>query len=968
MKKQIWIVAISPILTLTSTLTLASTLALALTLTACNIAPGAEAENTEAARPLDQASWPTPQPTAVQAAPTPFPKITLAPTDTPTPRPSEAMADSSSVGEGGLTFSGDIGELVKQVTQLSGGYPPTAAAMVTADETAIHQGPATSYPSLGTAQQGELAAILGQNSAGDWRYVLTRSAVQGWLPAEALQVTFTLGEAPVLPDAPAPQEPASAINTASPLGELEAVAVALVTAGGSLPIRLGPAASYPVSGTVEQGELAGVFGVNTTGNWLYVYTISGVNGWLPAESVRITGSLADAPVLPANLLAASAPPIESSSASDANNPVTNSAGVEPLVPDQLRAVAKARVDNAGLNLRQGPGAGYEQLGTLSRDDEVSLLALNKTGDWALVKTADGAAGWVSLDYLAIEGSLADAPQVISPAPGRYLPPGQVAPLFPSSSDSNAAAPGASRGSAQPGADATPLEPASTSGAALTPASLSPVTRARARGSGMDLYAGPGISYATIVTLSLDEGVAVLARSQDGAWALVKPDNTYRSPGWAPLEDLSLDGSLADAPQVITAWVDSNELSVRRGPGLFYEQTGQVAINTLVAVLGVNQGRNWALIQPIMSSGQGWIQINFLTLAGDWADVPVASAPPAEASSQASPASPPANVTRPGTLVFQTSSGGDIMVANPDGSGLQRLTQGIDPALSPDGRTVAFTRWTGEDGALWLIDVDGSNERPVLGGTRQAKHPAWSPDGQRVVVNFQQGGRLDPRQVCQNLIDLGDKQPDIPWNVDPDSVKAKFIDNLPYLCWTLPPDPHWGLRVFDTASGGFEDVPSDTYSFGPEWDPANPWRIVSSGQNGLVQLDVNRSEGWALTDRLEDHTPVFSPDGRYIAIAFNNNGHFDIHRLNSDGSGRLPLTKTPLWVTAQPGDNQPWNSVSPAWSPDGSQIAFLTDRAGRWEIWVMNVDGSNQRPMFPDQVNDQLQISYDFVDERMLSWN
>jgi Tol biopolymer transport system component len=60
-------------------------------------------------------------------------------------------------------------------------------------------------------------------------------------------------------------------------------------------------------------------------------------------------------------------------------------------------------------------------------------------------------------------------------------------------------------------------------------------------------------------------------------------------------------------------------------------------------------------------------------------------------------------------------------------------------------------------------------------------------------------------------------------------------------------------------------------------------------------------------------------------------------------------------------------VSPAWSPDGSQIAFLTDRTGHWEIWVMNADGSNQRPMFPDEVNDQLQITYDFVDERMLSW-
>jgi Tol biopolymer transport system component len=103
------------------------------------------------------------------------------------------------------------------------------------------------------------------------------------------------------------------------------------------------------------------------------------------------------------------------------------------------------------------------------------------------------------------------------------------------------------------------------------------------------------------------------------------------------------------------------------------------------------------------------------------------------------------------------------------------------------------------------------------------------------------------------------------------------------------------------------------------------------------------------------------------VAFNNHGKYNIHRLNSDGEGRVPLTKTPLWVTAEPGDQEAWNNVSPAWSPDGSQIAFLTDRTGRWEIWVMNLDGSSQRPMFPDEVNDQLQFNYAFVDERVLSW-
>jgi Tol biopolymer transport system component len=305
--------------------------------------------------------------------------------------------------------------------------------------------------------------------------------------------------------------------------------------------------------------------------------------------------------------------------------------------------------------------------------------------------------------------------------------------------------------------------------------------------------------------------------------------------------------------------------------------------------------------------------------------------------------------------------------NPDGTGLRRLTQGIDPVLSPDGQTVAFTRWTGEDGTLWLIGVDGGHERAVLGETKQAKHPSWSPDGQRLVVNFQHGGRLDPKQICENLIKLGNNNPGIPFNVDPDTVEVKLKDGQPYLCWTLPPDPHWGLRVVKVTDGSYEDMPSDSYAFSPEWDPATPWRVVSSGLNGLIQLDVNRAAQWALTSQGEDHTPAFSPDGRYIAVAFNNNGQYDIHRLNSDGNGRVALTKTPLWVTAEPGEQKPWNNVAPAWSPDGSQIAFLSDRSGRWEIWVMNADGSEQRPMFSDQVNDQLDIHYDFVDERVLSW-
>jgi Tol biopolymer transport system component len=308
-----------------------------------------------------------------------------------------------------------------------------------------------------------------------------------------------------------------------------------------------------------------------------------------------------------------------------------------------------------------------------------------------------------------------------------------------------------------------------------------------------------------------------------------------------------------------------------------------------------------------------------------------------------------------------------MVINPDGTGLRRLTHGIDPVLSPDGQTVAFTRWEGETGTLWLINMDGSNERSILGFIKQAKGPDWSPDGSQIVFNFQTGGRTDPKTECFGLGE-GKSPPRPPGNAT--NIKVKFGSSGASLCWTLPPDPHWGLRVVNLADGNFKDVDGGTYAFRPAWDPGQAWRIISDGGRGLLEVDVNRDYRQGITDEINDGSPVFSPDGRYLAVTMGQQGGgpgWDIYRLNTNGTGRVRLTQTPLWETATPGNDKAWNNVAPAWSPDGSQIAFLTDRTGRWEIWVMNADGSDQHSLFSDEINNQLQITYNFVDERVLSW-
>jgi dipeptidyl aminopeptidase/acylaminoacyl peptidase len=106
--------------------------------------------------------------------------------------------------------------------------------------------------------------------------------------------------------------------------------------------------------------------------------------------------------------------------------------------------------------------------------------------------------------------------------------------------------------------------------------------------------------------------------------------------------------------------------------------------------------------------------------------------------------PPAN-TRPasgptGVLVSETSSGGSIYTINADGTNLRYLTDGLDPALSPDRQWVAFARWDFPYG-LYIIKTDGSGERQLFGAPL-VKAPAWSPDGSQIAYLTNAGGQWD----------------------------------------------------------------------------------------------------------------------------------------------------------------------------------------------------------------------------------
>ncbi|WP_435056425.1 amidohydrolase family protein [Streptomyces venezuelae] len=115
------------------------------------------------------------------------------------------------------------------------------------------------------------------------------------------------------------------------------------------------------------------------------------------------------------------------------------------------------------------------------------------------------------------------------------------------------------------------------------------------------------------------------------------------------------------------------------------------------------------------------------------------------------------------------------------------------------------------------------------------------------------------------------------------------------------------------------------------------RVVAEVQGMLWSLPPDGSPATPLTPPdLEPGRPVFSPDGRQVAMSAYRGGAFHIWVMNADGSGLRPLT------------DGPFDHRAPAWSPDGRALAFCSERDGDpvagspYRIWTVDVTGGRPR--------------------------
>jgi dipeptidyl aminopeptidase/acylaminoacyl peptidase len=247
-------------------------------------------------------------------------------------------------------------------------------------------------------------------------------------------------------------------------------------------------------------------------------------------------------------------------------------------------------------------------------------------------------------------------------------------------------------------------------------------------------------------------------------------------------------------------------------------------------------------------------------------------------------------------------------------------RGVDaPEVSPDGKWVAFTVETTDlaqddsETRVWMVPLAGGEPIPMTAEGSSASDPRWSPDGR--YLSFLSGREGGTWQI---------------WALDRRGGDARRLTDVEQGVeayeWS-PDGSRLALLVRDAKKVGNGDEDDG------EKVPA-PWVIdrLQFKYDGVGYLDRRRThlylfevasrQARQLTfGDFDDSSPAWSPDGRFIAFVSNRteepdaNFNSDIWLVAVDGAEPQPK---PIQVTTAAGSD-----AAPVWHPDGKRLAFLT---------------------------------------------
>jgi dipeptidyl aminopeptidase/acylaminoacyl peptidase len=250
--------------------------------------------------------------------------------------------------------------------------------------------------------------------------------------------------------------------------------------------------------------------------------------------------------------------------------------------------------------------------------------------------------------------------------------------------------------------------------------------------------------------------------------------------------------------------------------------------------------------------------------------------------------------------------------------LYRLAWADDPRVSPDGRTVAFVAIGLDEekndyiASIWLVPVDGSEApRRLTAGPKQDLAPRWSPDGSRLAFVSNRDDKVKAKQLY--AIPVAGGEP----------VQLTELDeDVSEVAWS--PD---GQRLaFSARVRDPEYEEEDEKRRRPRRFSRLQFKFDSEGWTGdrrrhlfVVSADGSEQPSQLTDGDFEDGSPAWSPDGSRIAFTSARHEDWDIERVH-----HIYLVD-PSPVDSNRGDPEQLTKgecwfEAPSWSPDGSQIA------------------------------------------------
>lgn len=357
------------------------------------------------------------------------------------------------------------------------------------------------------------------------------------------------------------------------------------------------------------------------------------------------------------------------------------------------------------------------------------------------------------------------------------------------------------------------------------------------------------------------------------------------------------------------------------------------------------------------------------------------------------------------FVWNQGDGGsfDIYIKQPGDETPLRLTRAPDddssPTWSPDGRQLAFVRADADGYSVYVIPAVGGRERLVFGpDPREIYHVAWSPAGGTLALSIQRTPHapfgiallsLQTRALRTLTEPPADARGDLDLAFSPDGTRLAFVRSTV--------EKVDDIYVVPVAGGELKRLTFEHAEItGLDWTPdgraliytsdragsAALWRIPAAGGlptwvptagegSGVHQPSLShRGRLMAFVQRLQetniwsaalpeagadtlgqaphlliastrwDSNPARSPDGTRVAFASNRTGSYEIWTADADGTHPVQITRL----------GGPFTHT-PRWSPDGSRLAFVAAQAGSVDIYVVDAGGGPPRRLTTAESND-----------------